>query len=410
MNIEIKSREVEKEKIHKQLMQNRYYLSNVGTEIYSFCFVKGEEKNIWYMCDQSLKECSITEVLMALNRINDYVDERIEEHFRPQEYLISPLNTPEKFIEGKYYLTNQQEEIKKEILGGLKEKKGIIWGITGTAGTGKTLLLYDIAKELSGHGKTCIIHCGILSEGHTRLNGKINNLDIIAAKSVCAEIIRNYHYLLVDEAQRIYRSTYDTIMDVHKEGTAQCVFSYDFYQILSYAEQRRNIPQQLNERDDFMEKRLSEKIRTNKEVASFIRNMIDLSDRSQKKMDYRNIEILYANNMHEADKIVEYYCLTKKYTFISYTPSKYHGNSIDHFSNYVNTHHVIGQEFDNVIFAMDNNFRYAEDGRLQGREHPNPDYIFYKLWYQGVSRTRERLCILVIENKDLFLKLLSIKG
>jgi len=45
----------------------------------------------------------------------------------------------------------------------------------------------------------------------------------------------------------------------------------------------------------------------------------------------------------------------------------------------------IGKEFDNVMLMMDGNFRYNDDGRLQGRKHPNLDYIFYKLLYQGVS-------------------------
>ena len=70
---------------------------------------------------------------------------------------------------------------------------------------------------------------------------------------------------------------------------------------------------------------------------------------------------------------------------------------------------MIGQEFDNVIFSMDDNFRYSEDGHLQGKEHPNPDYKFYKLWYQGVSRAREKLCILVIGNQELFSSILAIK-
>lgn len=42
--------------------------------------------------------------------------------------------------------------------------------------------------------------------------------------------------------------------------------------------------------------------------------------------------------------------------------------------------------------------------------HPNPNYIFYKLWFQGVSRAREKLCILVIGNEELFKKLLSVKN
>ena len=45
----------------------------------------------------------------------------------------------------------------------------------------------------------------------------------------------------------------------------------------------------------------------------------------------------------------------------------------------------------------------------QGKIHPNPDYIFYKLWFQGVSRARERLCILIIGNEPLFNNILQVK-
>ena len=59
---------------------------------------------------------------------------------------------------------------------------------------------------------------------------------------------------------------------------------------------------------------------------------------------------------------------------------------------------------------MQDNFQYSEDVHLQGKMHPNPNYIFYKLWFQGVSRAREKLCILVIGNEELFKKLLSVKN
>ena len=58
---------------------------------------------------------------------------------------------------------------------------------------------------------------------------------------------------------------------------------------------------------------------------------------------------------------------------------------------------VIG--FDNVIVMMDENFKYSEEGDLLGREHPNPDYLLHKLFYQAVSRAREKLCIVVLKNK-----------
>ena len=70
---------------------------------------------------------------------------------------------------------------------------------------------------------------------------------------------------------------------------------------------------------------------------------------------------------------------------------------------------VEGQEFDNVMIVIDNNFRYSGKGELEAKEHPNPDYLFPRLFYQNISRTREKLCIVVLENKMIFEQLLKIK-
>lgn len=58
---------------------------------------------------------------------------------------------------------------------------------------------------------------------------------------------------------------------------------------------------------------------------------------------------------------------------------------------------------------MDNNFRHSATGELQGREHPNPDYLFAKLFYQNITRAREKMCIIVLNNEELFDTLLMIK-
>ena len=75
----------------------------------------------------------------------------------------------------------------------------------------------------------------------------------------------------------------------------------------------------------------------------------------------------------------------------------------------LDTHHVIGQEYNKVMIMMDRNFRYDPERRIQGKEHPNPDLLFYKLLYQAISRAREKLCVLVVENYKLFSDILNIK-
>jgi hypothetical protein len=201
----------------------------------------------------------------------------------------------------------------------------------------------------------------------------------------------------------------DVVLSAYSNhAVSGCIFSYDFAQALSKTEVRRNNPERLAKLQDFNEQKLTTRIRTNKEIYSFIRNMMRLYDRPLKPVDYENIDIIYANNMDESDRLSRIF-RKRGYTFITFTPSQYVSNTIDHYSAYVNSHQVIGQEFDNVVLVLDNNFRYSQKGDLEAREHPNPDYLFPRLFFQNISRAREKLCIIVLENEDLFKTLLRIK-
>lgn len=409
VNVELKCQEVSLEKIERQLEQNQYYLSHLSKTIYSFTYMSckdGEGK--LFVFDKELKECSFLELISRINDIVKPLQKNIEKLFRPKDYLISPLNTPEKFISGKYYLNGQQEDIKKKILNEIGNIQNL-WGIRGSAGTGKTLLLYDIVKALSEDYKICVVHCGMLSEGHQYLNKHLDNVTVIDAKSLSEEGLLGYEIICVDETQRLYTSGLDIILAAYENRELiGCIFSYDYAQALSKTEIRRNNPKRLNEIEGYQEQKLTERIRTNKELYSFIRNMMRLNDRPNIPMEYKNVDILYANSIKDADELSRIY-REKGYTFITLTPSHYVSNTIDHYSTFINSHKVIGQEFDDVIMVLDNNFRYNEKGELEGREHPNPDYLFPRLFYQNISRAREKLCIIVIRNEAFFERLLCLK-
>ena len=57
---------------------------------------------------------------------------------------------------------------------------------------------------------------------------------------------------------------------------------------------------------------------------------------------------------------------------------------------------------------MDKSFYYDEDGILRGIPHPNPDYLYPNLFYQGVSRVREKIALVIVEAPLLFKKIVSI--
>ena len=337
-----------------------------------------------------------------------YQSTGIEKLFTPSMYLISPVNNPNQFWSGAYFLTDGQEKIKEPIIKGCKNRtKYEFFSIRGAAGTGKSLLLYDIAKELSAEEKVCIIHCGMLSVGHYELNKLCGNFKIIAAKNVDGFDFTPYSYILIDEAHRIYKHQLKRIAEITKQRNMACVFSSDSSQVLSKREVRNNISQVLANMKKEHQFSLKEKIRSNREMASFIKKMFNLNTPVQ-TTEFEHIDIVAAHDYDEAEVLINYY-KERGYTYIPYTMSRYSGHEFDRFiGKGRNTHEVIGQEFDRVVMVIDDSFWYNEKGELVAIEHPNPDYLFKQLLFQGVTRSREMLALIIIENKSVFETLLKI--
>jgi len=137
VNIELK-RTSSQDKIHKQLKRNKYYLSFTGKVIHNFCF-QADTQEIFYLNDVDELEvsdfASLIEVLET-QKLDNKTD--IDDLFDPSNYLVSPFNSTEKFLNGEYFLTKQQETIKSKILETFQdESEAKFVSITGSAGTGK---------------------------------------------------------------------------------------------------------------------------------------------------------------------------------------------------------------------------------------------------------------------------------
>ena len=135
--------------------------------------------------------------------------------------------------------------------------------------------------------------------------------------------------------------------------------------------------------------------------------MKNLKHKPKEPMNYSNVQLNYANTTQEAQNILEYY-RSKGYIFINYSKSNYDFSPYEAYAEDYDTHHVIGQEFDKVVMLMDDSFYYDENGVLDGVSHPNPDYLYPNLFYQGVTRVREKLAIVVVNAPVLFENIASI--
>lgn len=405
VNIELKSSSSE-EKIKKQLLRNKYYLNFIGRKVYAFTFVS-ESKDLHFLKeDGELGKFKVDLLAKLLAKQEMDGSEVLDNLFNPSDYLISPFNSTKKFLAGGYFLTQQQEDVKNKILGSLKPPKAARFiSIIGGAGTGKTLLTYDIARSFfCGEKKPLIIHCGQLNDGHLELikNGWV----IVPIKDYGSQSLANFDLVIIDEAQRIQQKQLDSIIEKAKLANCCCIFSHDKRQTLSRLETKTDISTKIASIGSITEYKLSEKIRTNKEIAAFIKMLFN-SKKSLPISSGGNIEINYFKTTEDAKSYLD--SLDKsRWEVLRFTPSQYND---EHHEKYSETssrtsHKVIGQEFDGVAVPIDQYFSYDESGDLiyKGDTYYDPP----KMLFQNISRCRKRLNLVIIGNVELLSRCIAI--
>ena len=359
------------------------------------------------MNDELLKEVNFLDLAKLLFEQKLINVEDIDKLFNPSDYLVSPFNSTEKFIENKYFLTQQQELAKKQIIDRLRDNsKANFFAVIGGAGTGKTLLIYDIAKEMINKGKkVLLIHCGYLNNGHIKLN-TLSNWIIVPVKSYCYYNLSDYDLVIIDEAQRMYANQIDDIVTKNLSFTGNSIFSYDKLQTLSTWEEKTNIAEKINSIPSITQYKLSEKIRTNKDVSSFIKMLFDKNN-NKLELTKDNIEISYFNNDDDTKEFLE--ILSKQdWKVLRFTPSQYIAER--HVRSALTTsetsHTIIGQEFDNVVVVIDQCFLYNEFGKLQ--YGCNSYYHPVKMLFQNITRTRKKIHVVIINNAEILNRCLLI--
>ncbi len=398
INIELK-RENTGEKIQKQLIKNKYYLSFLGKKVLSFTYIAKDKKLFFLDDSEILIETDISFLISQLKEQEVQNIENIDSLFDPSNYLVSPFNSTVAFMEGRYFLTDHQETFKNQIISLSTETGPCFISIQGNAGTGKTLLTYDIAKEyIQKLKKVLIFHCGFLNSGHEKLRQDYS-WKISPIKNFDSYDFSKYDLIIIDETQRMYKHQLEVFISKIMATNAKCIFSYDSQQCLSSYEIKNNIPQYISDQVSPKVFKLTEKIRTNKEIAAFIKNLFDLSKKSPNQV-YSNIYVQYFTSVDDAK---EYLGMLKDqgWKVINYTPSSYKNYPYDKFQNDMeeNAHKVIGQEYDNVVAVLDRFFYYKENGQLSTRGYSNtPYYHPTKMLFQIVTRARKKLSIIIINS------------
>lgn len=213
--------------------------------------------------------------------------------------------------------------------------------------------------------------------------------------------------ILLDEVQRLYPYQLQNIINNARENDTRLIFSLDPRQYLSEKEGNFNNLDYIKEMIlSLKHERLTEKIRSNREIAYFIKELFDNDKKNN--IEYKNIEI---DNIGIKSDIEEYmdYLENNSWTFLPLTTSKFDSASFEKYSilkPYLNSHRVIGQEFDNVAIILDSSFEMRN--KTLHYKGGNYHYDPVQMVFQNITRTRRKLKFIVIDNIDLYINLMKI--
>ncbi|MCS2250107.1 DUF2075 domain-containing protein [Bacteroides fragilis] len=405
INIEIKT-ESSIEKILKQQQKNKYYLSFLDKPLHIYTFISNENKLYKLVIRNNgdeIEEITFNELCNILMSQEVVTFNNIDDLFNPSDYLVSPFNSPEKFMSEGYFLTVQQEQIYKEIQTKLSDTATNFIALTGGAGTGKTLLTYHIAKETIQRGKkVLILHCAPLNSGHQILMDEYN-WSIYMPKYAPNTI--DFDLIIIDEAQRMYPYQFDKYIREVRTLNKKCIFSYDEKQYLRDNEKQYHTKERIEKELLCTPYKLTDKIRTNKEIAYFIRQLFNIK-KNIPNIDYTNIELTYCKDCYSA-KLLLQELLERGWKTPNYTPGT---RSFFHYEAYLSNdtesaHSVVGQEFNNVVVVIDESFKYNSQGDLIA---DNTYYSQRQMLYQIITRTRKKLHIVIINNEVMLNRCIDI--
>ena len=337
--------------------------------IQSYTYISSQERLVRLNNHDHIVEADWDQLCLALQRQSKDYEGDIEDLFQAEMYLFSPVTEPERFLNKEYFLTSQQKDIERRILDKIRKVKyGYFW-FSGLPGTGKTLLLYDIAMKLSVHQKVCMIHCGETGKEWKILHDRLLRIAFLSDSQLeeCPDL-KEYSAILVDEAHLLTEEKLHVILELSEKHPV--IFSSDDEDMISDEEMDRTMLREIEHLPDIQSFHLTNRIRTNAELSSFIQNMMHLPEKRMVRY-YPHIQVVYANDEEEAGILLKGYQ-------------------------------------NQLVFIIDERYYYDEKGYLreQRQKHQKPTAV--RTLFHRLNEAREEFAIIVKRNEAVYEVLLEL--
>ena len=318
------------------------------------------------------------------------------------DFLVAPYNEPQKFLKSAYQLTTNQNTIKSSIL---RSGKGMSM-IKGGPGSGKTLLLIDIVRELQSKGFSIGMVMGAKPSSGQELLMETMGVSLYWYYHLSSlEPLLDKDVLVFDETQRITQNIIDEIKELTSDKIV--LFSIDQQQVVHPAEKDREVQNQLKDIiDDQQIYELKQSVRINPELNSFYNRLLDKKYRGAQFSTFDNAAIRYFNDENDAKTYIQSKrdsgsVVIESDEYITTSTNKKTRKKQVQLSK--NTKDVIGQEFRDVLLVFDQYVDYDADGQLFVRNHGFYPYYDKNMIFQAITRASNSLEIVILNNLELYL-------
>lgn len=401
LNIELKSNMVPLKEIQDQLDRHNYLLGCLpgNKKVILYTFISSEKK-VYVFKDEELRESTLEELFNSIP--DDYYEENPLLNLKSEDFIISPYSDIDRYLNARYFLNDEQKKIVKEVT---SKPSGEHVMIKGGAGTGKSLVLFDLANRLTEKGKSVLlVFCSTLKSTN-KINSKVNfsftdilNIDFTKLN------LQNYDYILLDESQRLWETKYELLL----ETKSTLIFAVDKAQTLQPLEEQTNIEDKLDNLiiDDKNKYKLKEKVRTDISLSTFIHKLFNKSRSGLQPINFPKVNAIYFDRKSEAEEFVKNLIAIEEY--VSIEVPQYKTRSTGNIKNQkifpfsTDGFNVIGREFDNVLIPIDDRVQYVSNELKFNHGENYYPYLALNGLFQAITRVKNNLLFLVIGNVEIY--------
>lgn len=288
------------------------------------------------------------------------------------------------------------------------------------------MLLYDIAMKLSVRHRICMVHCEENGEKWRILHERLQRIDFLADEQIhiekksgsqdssrdyeqrkqfnCEERkagtqipFEKYRGILVDEAHLLSKDKIERLLELSKEQPV--IFSSDSEEVISSEEMDKENIKKLENQTDIKVFRLTNRIRTNAELSTFIQNMMHLPPRMNSR-GYPHIFVVYANDDVEAENLLSDY-IKQGYQWIEREELELEEVQADLKMQAV-------RDMDKIVLLLDERYYYDEEGYLRATCFMKNGSSYVRKIFHRLNHAKESIALVVKNNEKVYNTLLEL--